>query len=136
MDRGHLAEEIDSGAHSATRPQDTLAADDPARPPQDCQAGERFLFALALLLLALILLSLVRWVSLSWAATTCCLTYEGKSLGRLQTLCEDGTRAVHTYNKTLSRWKSTVTSASGKTCTGRLNRRLTSGRDAVAKPRQ
>jgi hypothetical protein len=38
-----------------------------------------------------------------------CTISEVKSLGRLQTLCADGTRATHTWNKTLSRWESTVT---------------------------
>jgi hypothetical protein len=52
-----------------------------------------------------------------------CQTYEEKSLGRLQTLCDDGTRAVSTWNKTLSRWESTVTPPPGKTCTGRMNPR-------------
>jgi hypothetical protein len=55
------------------------------------------------------------------ATTTRCTTYEEKSLGRLQTLCDDGTRAVHTYNKTLSRWEGTVTPPPGQTCTGRLH---------------
>jgi hypothetical protein len=55
----------------------------------------------------LTLLLLLALASPAWAATTIrCLTYEEKSLGRLQTLCDDGTRAVHTYNKTLSRWES------------------------------
>jgi hypothetical protein len=32
-----------------------------------------------------------------WAGNpTRCLTYEEKSLGRLQTICDDGTRAVST----------------------------------------
>jgi hypothetical protein len=30
-------------------------------------------------------------------------TYEEKTLGRLHTVCDDGTRAVSTYNKTLGR---------------------------------
>jgi hypothetical protein len=30
-----------------------------------------------------------------------CLTYEEKSLGRWQTLCDDGTRATSSWNKTL-----------------------------------
>jgi hypothetical protein len=30
-----------------------------------------------------------------------CTTYEVKSLNRLQTLCDDGTRVVHAWNKTL-----------------------------------
>jgi hypothetical protein len=37
------------------------------------------------------------------AATTRCTTYEEKTMQRLQTLCDDGTRAVSTYNKTLGR---------------------------------
>ena len=28
-----------------------------------------------------------------------CTSYEEKSLGRLQTVCSDGTRAVSTYNR-------------------------------------
>jgi hypothetical protein len=60
----------------------------------------------------------------TWAATpTRCLTYEEKSLGRWQTICDDGTRAVSTYNKTLERWESTVTPPTGKTCTGQMNPR-------------
>jgi hypothetical protein len=55
------------------------------------------------------------------AGSTRCTTYEERSLGRLQTLCDDGTRAVHTFNKTLSRWESTVTPPPGQTCTGHVN---------------
>jgi hypothetical protein len=83
----------------------------------------RFLFAVALALLPLILLSLVLWASWSWAATTRCTTHEVKSLGRFETLRDDGTRAVHTYDKTLSRWESAITPPSGQTCEGRLNPR-------------
>jgi len=78
----------------------------------------RFLFALALVLLALILLSLVLWASLSWAATTRCLTSEERSLGRLQTLCDDGTRAVHTWNRTLSRWETRSPCRRGRAARG------------------
>ncbi len=83
----------------------------------------RPLFALVLVILALILLSLLLWAGLTWAGTTRCTTYEEQTLGRLQTLCDDGTRAVSTWNKTLSRWGSTVTPPPGQTCTGRLNSR-------------
>jgi hypothetical protein len=55
------------------------------------------------------------------AGSVRCTTYAVKSLGRLQTLCDDGTRAVHTWNKTLSRWESTVTPPPGQTCSGRLH---------------
>jgi hypothetical protein len=77
----------------------------------------RLAFARILGVLALLLL-----VSPVWGATRC-TAYEEKTLGRLQTVCDDGTRAISTYNNTLSRWESTVTSPSGQTCTGRLNSR-------------
>ncbi|HEX9872518.1 MAG TPA: hypothetical protein VGC99_28760 [Candidatus Tectomicrobia bacterium] len=48
---------------------------------------------------------------------TRCTTYQEKTLGRIQTLCDDGTRGISTYNRTLSRWESTLTSPPGKTCT-------------------
>jgi hypothetical protein len=54
-------------------------------------------------------------------ATTRCTTHEEKTLGRLQTLCADGTRAVSTCNPTLQQWQTTVTPPPGRTCTGRLN---------------
>jgi hypothetical protein len=83
----------------------------------------RLLFALALGLLALLLVALLLWVRPLWAETPRCLTSEEKTLGRLQTLCDNGTRAVSTYNRTPERWESTVTLPPGKTCTGHLNPR-------------
>jgi hypothetical protein len=35
------------------------------------------------------------------AGSTRCTTYAEKTLGRLQTLCDDGTRAVSTWSPTL-----------------------------------
>jgi hypothetical protein len=58
----------------------------------------------------------------TWAATRC-TTYQEKTLGRLQTLCDDGTRAVSTYNRTLERWDTTITESLKKSCTGHLNPR-------------
>jgi hypothetical protein len=52
-----------------------------------------------------------------------CTTYEEKTLGRLQTLCDDGTRAVSTWSPTLGRWDTTVTPPLGQTCTGQMNPR-------------
>jgi hypothetical protein len=66
---------------------------------------------------------LLALASPAWTIATRCTTYEEKTLGRLQTLCDDGTRAVSTYNRTLERWESTVTPPLGKTCEGRLNPR-------------
>jgi hypothetical protein len=33
------------------------------------------------------------------AGEVCCTTYEEKTLSRLHTICDDGTRAVSTYNR-------------------------------------
>ena len=54
---------------------------------------------------------------------TRCMTYEEKTLRRLQTLCDDGTRAPSYWNRTLKRWESTITPPPGKTCTGGFNPR-------------
>jgi hypothetical protein len=80
----------------------------------------RLLFALVLIALALVLVAVVLLVRPAWAAPRC-LTYEEQTLGRLHTVCDDGTRAASTWSKTLSRWESTVTPPPGQTCTGRLN---------------
>jgi hypothetical protein len=78
----------------------------------------RLLFALILGFLALMLVAFLLLVYPVWGATTHCTTHEEKTLGRLQTVCEDGTRAVSTYNKTLSRWQRTLTPRRGKPVRG------------------
>jgi hypothetical protein len=45
---------------------------------------------------------------------THCTTDEEKTMQRWQTVCDDGTRAVQTWNRTLSRWESTVIRPSRK----------------------
>jgi hypothetical protein len=52
-----------------------------------------------------------------------CQTHHEPTLNRLQTLCDDGTRAVSTWSRTLERWESTVTPPPGQTCTGHMNPR-------------
>jgi hypothetical protein len=52
-----------------------------------------------------------------------CTTYKEKTLGRLQTICDDGTRAVSTWSPTLGQWTTTVTPTPGQTCTGHMNPR-------------
>jgi hypothetical protein len=54
-----------------------------------------------------------------------CTTYEEKTLGRLQTLCDDGSRAVSTWSPTLQQWQTTITTSPRQTCTGQLNLRTT-----------
>jgi hypothetical protein len=54
-------------------------------------------------------------------AATHCTTYEERTMNRLQTLCDDGTRAVSTYNRTLDRWDTTITASPRKACTGQMH---------------
>ena len=72
----------------------------------------------------LVLLLALAWASPASAGTPSrCTTYEEKTLGRLQTLCSDGTRAVSRYNTTLDRLETTVMPPPGKTYTGQVNPR-------------
>jgi hypothetical protein len=77
-------------------------------------------------LTALALLGLLL-ASSALAGSMRCTTYEERTMGRLQTVCDDGTRAVSTWNKTLERWDTTITASPKKTCTGRLNSRTQQG---------
>jgi hypothetical protein len=54
-------------------------------------------FSSPLLILAVELLL----TSPALAGEVCCTTYEEKTLSRLHTVCDDGTRAVSTYNRAL-----------------------------------
>jgi DNA-binding MarR family transcriptional regulator len=77
--------------------------------------GHRFAITLAVLLLLL--------ASPALAATTRCTTSEEKTLGRLQTLCDDGTRGMSTWNRTLARWDTTITQSPRQPCMGPRNPR-------------
>jgi len=67
------------------------------------------------------MLALLLLASAALAGPVRCTTYEEKTLNRLQTLCDDGTRAVSHWNATLGRWDTTVTPPPGQRCTGQLN---------------
>jgi hypothetical protein len=58
-----------------------------------------------------VLLALAYAAGPTWTppTKTYCLTYEEKSLDRWQSVCDDGTRATHRWNRVLGRWESTVT---------------------------
>jgi hypothetical protein len=71
----------------------------------------------------LVLLLVLAWAGLAMAGPVRCTTYEEMTLGRLQTLCDDGTRAVSTWSPTLQRWETTVTPPPGVTCTSRTDPR-------------
>jgi hypothetical protein len=73
--------------------------------------------------MGLVLLALAWAVPAIASGPVRCTTYEEKTLDRLQTICDDGTRAVSTWNRTLERWESTVTPPPGQTCSGRFNPR-------------
>jgi hypothetical protein len=53
--------------------------------------------------LAIMLAVLLALASPALAGPVRCTTYEEKTLHRLQTLCDDGTRAVSTWRPTLQR---------------------------------
>jgi hypothetical protein len=81
----------------------------------------RLLFAIVLLIVALLIVAFVLLVRPALAGTTHCTTYQEQTLGRLLTLCDDGTRAVSTYNRTLERWDTTITESPKQACTGQMN---------------
>jgi hypothetical protein len=70
----------------------------------------------------MILAVLLTLASSALAGTVRCTTYEEKTLGRLHTVCDDGTRGVSTYNHTLDRWETAIQSPR-RDCSGRLNSR-------------
>jgi uncharacterized membrane-anchored protein len=59
----------------------------------------------------------------SLAATVRCRTYENTLLNRLETLCDNGTRATSYWNTILERWDTTVQPAPStrQACTARVN---------------
>jgi hypothetical protein len=57
-----------------------------------------------------ILAVLLALASPALAGQVRCTTYEEKTMDRLQTLCDDGSRAVSTWNRTLECWETTVAS--------------------------
>jgi hypothetical protein len=71
----------------------------------------------------LILTLLLGLVSSSRAATVRCSMYENTLLNRLETLCDDGTRATSYWNNILERWETTVQPAPStrQACTARVN---------------
>jgi hypothetical protein len=84
----------------------------------------RGLFAIILVLAALLIIAVVLLARPALARTPSCFTYEQPALRRLQTLCNDGTRAVSTYNNTLRHWESPITTRSpGQTCRGLVSAR-------------
>ena len=71
--------------------------------------------------MALVLVAFLLLGRPALAGTPRCTTDEEPTLSRLQTLCDDGTRAVSTWNRTLERWESTVSPPPGQHYTGQMN---------------
>jgi membrane protein implicated in regulation of membrane protease activity len=67
----------------------------------------RRLFANALVVLALLPVAFLLLVRPAMAETPRCTTYQEQTLGRLQTVCANGTRAVSTSH---AGWPATATS--------------------------
>jgi DNA-binding MarR family transcriptional regulator len=57
----------------------------------------------------------------AWATTPQCTTYPQPRLSQLYILCDDGTRIVSYWHRTLKRWETAVLPPPGTTCTGQLN---------------
>jgi hypothetical protein len=93
------------------------------RPVGPLVAGERRVVGMVLAWVVVTLVELTVLVCVAAANPTRCTTYEEKTLGRLQTLCDDGTRAVSTWSPTLQRWETTITASPRPSCTGKLNPR-------------
>ena len=81
----------------------------------------RLLFAIALVVLPLLLAAWLVWVRPLGAETPRCLTYEERTMQRLQTLGDDGTRGISTYHKTPERWETTRTKGRTPVCTVRMD---------------
>jgi hypothetical protein len=62
-------------------------------------------------------------VSSSLAATVRCRTYENTMLNRLETVCDDGTRATSYWNTILERWETAVQPgpSTRQSCQARVN---------------
>jgi len=71
---------------------------------------------LALLLLLALLLALT--TPALAAPPTRCLTYPEPSMGRWQTICDDGSRATTYWSPSLQQWTTTITPPPGRTCEG------------------
>jgi hypothetical protein len=56
--------------------------------------------------LPIVLLALT---SLALVGSVRCTTYEERTMGRWQTVCSDGTKAVATWSPTLQQWTTTIT---------------------------
>jgi hypothetical protein len=81
--------------------------------------------------LAVTLAVLLALASPALAGPVRCTTVEEKTLGRLQTLCDDGTKAWSTWSPTLQSWDTTITESPRQTCTGQLNPRTTKWKYSV-----
>jgi hypothetical protein len=62
-------------------------------------------------------------VSPTGGATVHCTTRENTILQRLETLCDDGTRAISRWNAVLERWETTITTSPRRDCVGQMNPR-------------
>jgi hypothetical protein len=50
-----------------------------------------------------------------------CTIRENTVLNRLETLCDNGTRAISRWNAVLERWETTVTESPRQACTAQVN---------------
>jgi hypothetical protein len=65
----------------------------------------------------LLLVAVLVWVRPTGDGLGRCQTSLEPTLGRAQTLCNDGTRATSYWNRTLERWETTLTESPRPSCT-------------------
>jgi hypothetical protein len=83
------------------------------RPRRESALSTNRRFGHGTLLIMAVLLGLTSAVL---AGQVRCQTCEEKTLNRLQSLCDDGTRAISHFNQTLQRWETTITENPRKAC--------------------
>jgi hypothetical protein len=91
------------------------------RPAGPLVAGERSVLGMVLAWVVVTVVELTVLVCVAAAAPVRCQTYPEPMMNRLQTLCDDGTRAVSTWRPSLQCWETTITPPPGQRCTGQLN---------------
>jgi hypothetical protein len=74
-------------------------------------------------LTVLAILLALAWALPALASLVHCTTHEEKTLDRLQTVCDDGTRAVSTWSPALQRWQTTITESPRQACTRQMTSR-------------
>jgi hypothetical protein len=75
-------------------------------------------------LTVLAILPALAWTLPALASPVRCTTHEEKTLDRLRTVCDDGTRAVSTWSPALQGWQTTITESPWQAGTRQMTSRI------------